>query len=83
LLLAFEITYRAEEKINFACHLKAWRAWIYYISMQFDIQYGIEVSVECDVPAALTSSTLPGSKSYTYFLTGKLGGWQCLFRDFG
>ena len=68
MFLAFEITYKAEEKINFAPHLKAWRAWIYYISMQFDIQHRIEVSVECDIPAALTSSTLPKEQELHLFL---------------
>ena len=38
----------------FTRHMKALGAWSYYNSMQFDIQHWIQVSVECDVPAALT-----------------------------
>jgi len=43
-------------KINFPRHFKAWRAWSYYSSMQFDIQHWIEVSAECEVPVELTPS---------------------------
>jgi len=61
--------HKTEVKINFARHCKAWGAWSYYSSMQFDIQHWIEVSAECEVPVELTHSPLhPGAD----LLTGKL-----------
>jgi len=51
--------------------------------MQFDRQHWIEVSAECDVPAALNLSLPPWSRIYTYFLTGMPGGPQRLSVDFG
>ena len=56
LFLAFDTTYKTEVKLIFPRHVKAGgrEAWSYYSSMQFDIQRWIEVSSECDVPAALT-----------------------------
>jgi len=73
LFLAFEITYKAEVKYNCACHVKAWAAQICYISMHSDIQHWIEVSAECDVPAAVIPPLQPAAE-----LIRKLweGGWE-------
>jgi len=51
--------------------------------MQFDIQHWIEVSDDCDVPAALNPSLPPWSRVYTNFLTGRPGGPQRLSINFG
>ena len=40
-------------------------AWSYYISMQFDIQHWIEVSAECEIPAALTPPSLHPETDFT------------------
>jgi len=54
----------------------------YYSFRQFDIQHWIQVSVECDVPTELTPSPRHWNSSYTYLLTGRLGGPQLISVDF-
>jgi hypothetical protein len=56
LFLAFETAGKAEVKMHFAIHVKAWRAWRYYSSTEYFyyVQCLIEVSGESDTPTALT-----------------------------
>jgi len=61
LLPAFESVDKAEVKMHFAIHVKAWRALSYYNSTQycFYIHCWMEVSGEFDTPAALTPEQEP------------------------
>ena len=45
--------------MTFIIHVKAWRAEIYCRSTRFYIQHWIAVSVEYNVPAALTFAVRP------------------------
>jgi len=59
LFLSLQTTYKSELKMPFAVHVKAWRAEIYCRSTRFYIQHWIAVSVEYNVPAALTFAVRP------------------------
>ena len=68
LYLAFETADKAEVKMHFAIHVKAWRTWSYYRSMQYCyyIQCWMEVSAEFAEPAKRTPPKTSRTKSPTH-----------------
>jgi len=77
LYLAFETADKAEVKMHFVIHVKAWQTLSYYSSMQYYYYYYIqgwmEVSGEFDTPVALTPE-----KELPFLLDRLLGGLQGL-----
>jgi hypothetical protein len=62
LFRAFDTTQETKVQLIFERHVKAWLAWSYYSSIQFDILHWIEVSVECDFSAAQNPPQQPGAE---------------------